>query len=180
MCRYATDADGRLVFLDAGWQRFARENGAPQFAEPERLYGRPLLSFISDSTTLHVYAVLMDRVVNDGRTILIPFRCDGPPVRRWMELQMAPRAGGGVDFATRQIRSERRAVPLPFDRPSPRGDTMMRMCSWCKNVEMDSGHWARVEDAVKTFQIFTDADVPLITHGICPDCVTIFERDVRR
>ena len=180
MCRYATDDDGRIVFVDAGWCRFARENGAPDFAAPERLYGRSLLSFITDSTTLHVYHVLMDRVANAGRTILLPFRCDGPPVRRWLELQMAPRPGGGVDFATRQIRAERRAVPLPFDRPGLRTDTMMRMCSWCKNVQMDSGQWARVEDAVKTFQIFTDADVPQITHGICPDCVTLFERDVRR
>jgi hypothetical protein len=180
LCRYATDRDGRLVFVDAGWCRFARENAAESFALPERIYGRPLFSFISDPTTLHVYAALMDRVANQRRTIVIPFRCDGPPVRRWLELQMSPRAGGGIDFATRQLRAERRPVPLPFDRPSMRGDVMMKMCSWCKNVQMESGHWARVEDAVRTFQIFSEADVPLITHGICPDCVTLFERDARR
>ena len=180
LCQYATDAAGGLVYVDGAWCDFARDNGAAEYAEPDRLYGRPLLSFISEMTTRHVYSILMDRVVKDRLTIAVPFRCDAPTQRRWLELQMSPREQGGVHFRTRQFRTEPRPAPIAFDRPQTRTDVILRMCSWCKDVEIAPAQWAPVEDAVRRFQVFASTDVPLITHGICPDCVALFERDARR
>ena len=178
LCCYRTDADGKIIFVDEGWCAFARENGAPEYAVPEALYGRELLSFISEPTTLHIYSVLMQRVMNHRQWIKLPFRCDAPDVRRWLELEMRPWEGG-IEFRTRTLRSEPRPVPFPFDRRGG-GDTMLRMCSWCKQVELDPGRWAAVEEAVGRFHLFGDAAVPQITHGICPACVGLFERDPRR
>lgn len=179
LCRYRTDPDGRLVFVDDGWCVFARENDAADYAVPEALYGRDLLSFISEPTTRHVYAVLMQRVTNHHQLIVLPFRCDSPATRRWLELQMRP-LDGGVEFRTREIRIEARRVPFPFAGFPPGSDVMLRMCSWCKQVELDTGRWGQVEEAVTRFQLFGEREVPTITHGICPSCVALFERDPRR
>jgi hypothetical protein len=179
LCRYTTDREGRLAFVDRGWCEFATANAAPpDYAIPERLYGRALLSFISDSTTLHVYSLLMERVLREKVPIVVPFRCDSPPERRWLELEMTPHEDG-IHFASRQVSVEPRPVPVPFDRPGTRADLLLRMCSWCKDVELAAGSWGPVEEAVKTFALFRDADVPGITHGICPSCVKVLE-DPRR
>src|SRR3954462_12082937 len=100
LCCYRTDPDGKIIFVDEGWCAFARENGAPEYAVPEALYGRELLSFISEPTTLHIYSVLMQRVMNHRQWIKLPFRCDAPEVRRWLELEMRPWEGG-IEFRTR-------------------------------------------------------------------------------
>lgn len=180
LCRYATDANGCLVSVDAAWCEFAQANGAPEYAVPDRLYGVPLLSFISDATTKHVYSALMLRVLEERQTVRVPFRCDAPPVRRWMELTMTVRQGGGIDFESRLLRAEPRDPPMAFDR-SPRSEgPLVRMCSWCKNVEVATGEWDTVEQAVRALALFGERAVPDITHGICPPCQTRFELDARR
>ena len=179
LCRYRTDPEGRLIFVDDGWCRFAEANDATEFAVPESLYGRMLLSFISEPTTRHVYAVLMQRVVNHHTTAVVPFRCDAPRERRWLELTMTPHEGG-VAFATHALRLEPRPEPFPLHGTAREGDPMLRMCSWCKDVELAHGEWGPVEDAVTRFGLFRDVHVPMITHGICPSCVALFERDPRR
>ena len=180
LCRYATDADGCLVFVDEAWCDFARANDAPQYAVPAALYGRPLLAFISESTTKHVYSVLMQRVIEERKVIRVPFRCDAPALRRWMELTMTARDDGGVDFVGRQLRAEPRRPPLAFHRPPHPSALMLRMCSWCKNVELPAGRWDTVEEAVRVLGLFGERGVPDITHGICPPCQALFEMDVRR
>lgn len=176
VCRYRIDRDGRLTFVDRGWCDFAIENGAPDLAVPERLYGRPLLSFISDSTTLHVYSLLMERVAAQQETVVVPFRCDAPELRRWLQLEMAPHEDG-IEFAIRRLRTESRQAPLRFDQPGTRADLLVRMCSWCKDVELESNRWGPVEHAVRAFELFRDDDVPGITHGICPSCAKQFENE---
>ena len=179
-CRYATDAAGCLVSVDAAWCEFARANGAPEYAVPERVYGVPLLSFISDATTKHVYNVLMQRVIEERQPARVPFRCDAPALRRWMELTMTARDGGGIDFVSRQLRVEPRRPALAFDRPPHPAAPMLLMCSWCKNVELSRGLWDTVEQAVHRLGLFDQQAVPDITHGICPSCQTLFELDARR
>lgn len=133
----------------------------------------PLLSCISDPTTRQIYATLMERVRRDGVEVRVPFRCDAPAMRRWLELWMSPGADGGVVFASRTLREEpRRAVVPP---PAVDGGRFIRMCSWCKQVEVDPGEWVELEAAVSRLALFAAVDVPLITHGICPPCVKTFE-----
>ena len=101
-------------------------------------------------------------------------------MRRWLELTMAPRAGGGIDFVSRQLRAEPRVPPFPFDRAPVDSATLLRMCSWCKNVQVAPATWDSAEEAVRALGLFEQPVVPEITHGICPGCVERFEFDARR
>lgn len=174
MCRYHVDGRGRITFVDEGWRAFAAANAAPQFADTASLYGVPLLSFIGDSTTRQVYAVLMDRVRAEQVAVRVPFRCDAPALRRWMELELTPRPAGGVAFTSRELRTEPRDVVLAFDRPSAQGAELVRMCSWCKKVEAGAA-WLPLELGVAQLGLFAGPDVPGVTHGICPECTRLFE-----
>ncbi len=152
-----------------------RQRGA-QFAEPSALYGVPLLSFISEPTTRHLYDILLDRVRAEQIVIRVPLRCDSPTLRRWLELEMAPRPADGVAFTSRELRTEARDPVIAFDRPASSAAPLVRMCSWCKKVETQRATWLEVEQAVPQLGLFAVSEVPGITHGICPECVKLFER----
>lgn len=179
MCRYDVDANGCITFVDEGWRQFAITNGAPHYADSASLYGRALLSFISDNTTRHVYAVLMDRVRAERAAVRVPFRCDSPGLRRWLELEMTPGDKGGIAFVSRELRSEpREPVPASSTAVAVPGveAALIRMCSWCKRVDAGASRWLEIEQAITELGLFAEPRVDAITHGICPDCVQLFER----
>jgi hypothetical protein len=174
VCTYHVDAGDRLVFADEGWRAFARMNAAPGYADPSALYGQPLLSFISDPTTRHIYAGLLERVRREQLQIRVPFRCDAPSCRRWLELVMTPRPDGGVTFVSRELRTEPRREPVEIATAAPGGETFVRMCGWCKKVDA-GGQWLEIEDAIVRLRLFSARETPSVTHGICPACVELFE-----
>src|SRR6478672_1277449 len=154
MCRYEINADGRITFVDDEWCRFAVANGARQYADPAWLYGKPLLSFISDPTTRQLYALLMARVRASRSAVRVPLRCDAPALRRWLELEISPGADGGLTFASYELRTETRA-PIPtFEAAAGGASALLRMCSWCKRVEAAAGHWQDIEDAIASLALF--------------------------
>ena len=53
---------------------------------------------------------------------------------------------------------------------APSNGKLLRMCSWCKKIEMDQTRWSEVEDAVDELRLFERDKVPGITHGVCPSC----------
>jgi hypothetical protein len=173
-CSYEVDAELTIVAVDAAWSEFARKNEARELLPPRPL-GRPLLSYVADRSTAHLYQQLFERVRLTGDPLRVPFRCDAPGLRRFLELRVAPRAGGGFHLASALLRAERRSpVPL-LDRLRPRGEDHLLMCSWCKRVAV-AERWAEVEVAVAALRLFEKELMPEITHGICPGCRNDIER----
>ena len=174
LCSYEIDEAGDLVVVDDRWCRFARENGAPEYADRAALYGRRLLSFISEPTTRLIYSALIARVAATGEPVSVSLRCDAPAFRRWLELEMTPRVDGGVCFTSRQTRGEPREAPFHVDAAEPRAAAMIRMCSWCNDIATPRG-WLRAEEAVVGLELFAGRSVRSITHGICPACISRFD-----
>ena len=172
VCSYEIDADDRIVSVDRAWCEFAAANGAPLYALPTHLYGRSLWSFISDSTTRHIYQVIVSRVRRQGGEVRVPFRCDSPSEKRWFELKVNSTPSGGVRFDSCAVHTEPQNVTA-FVTGGP-GEGMLRMCSWCKDIETEDG-WEPVEHAVARLRIFSAGEVPQVTHGICPPCARKFE-----
>lgn len=166
---YCIDARHQIVSVNDDWRAFAVENGAPALAEAA-LIGTSLWRYITDATTVHLYRLLLQRLHARGGPLRVPFRCDAPALRRYMELELAPLDDGGVRFTAAVLRLEARApVPL-LDAALQRGGGLLRMCSWCKRVELGDGTWVEVEEAVMRLALFDHAAPPHITHGMCGDC----------
>ncbi len=168
-CSYEVDDDLTIVAVDEAWSEFARTNDGIDLLPPRPL-GRSLLSYIPDLPTAHVYERLFERVRQTGQPLAIPFRCDSPTLRRFLELHLEGRSGGGFRLSTVLLRAESRVhVPL-LERSRPRGDGLLLMCSWCKRVSIPKA-WVEVEEAVSELRLFEREALPDISHGICPDCL---------
>ena len=170
ICR--VDAGDKITFVDESWMAFALGNGAPSLAA-ESVIGTSLWDYISEKATREFYGILMKKVRATGGTIAMPFRCDGPQCRRFMEMFIVSLAAGALEFRSVLKREETRSRMDLLDPDFPRTEEWLTVCAWCKKA--DVGGWVVVEEAVRRLQLFDQARLPRITHGVCPACKETFE-----
>lgn len=166
---YCIDCRDHITAVNDAWREFAIENGAAGLAH-DTVVGRSLWSYVTDTETLHLYQQMLRRLRTNRQSIHVPFRCDAPALRRYMELEMTVADDDSVCFTAEIVRLEPRAPVALLDDLQTRRDGLLRMCSWCKKVELDDKTWADVEEAVKRLRIFDQARLPYITHGMCDAC----------
>jgi hypothetical protein len=165
---YAIDDQDHLIRVDEGYYRFAEENG---WKEAGTSLGRSLWDYVDGDEMRKLQRLLLRRVRDEVGDIELPFRCDGPEFRREMNIRIVARPGGRVVLFSARLRSEEeREVPQPLlDPEAPRGEDTLTMCGWCDRFEVE-GKWVEVEEAAKRLDLFNRAELPAISHGICPDC----------
>lgn len=165
---YAIDEHDHLIRVDDGYYRFAEENG---WSEAGSSLGRSLWDYVTGHELVKLQRLLVRRIRDEVGDIELPFRCDGPDVRREMNIRIVARPGGRVVLFSARLRSEEeRDAPQPLlDSEAPRSDETVEMCGWCDRFEVD-GEWVEVEEAVKRLQLFNRPELPALSHGICPDC----------
>jgi hypothetical protein len=118
--------------------------------------------------------MLLRRVRGELRSVEIPFRCDGPALRREMDLRIASQSSGRLVLFSARLRAEERREefqPL-LASYAPRSEETLTMCGWCDQFLVD-GEWVEVEDAVARLGLFEMPAMPAISHGVCPDCTEI-------
>lgn len=167
--RYRIDAVDRLVAFNPQWDRFALENGAPELAASD-VRAREIWAFIADLDTRHLHQRLLERVRRGNRLTALPFRCDSPDTRRYMEMDVIPLPDGEVEYRCRLLRAERRAPARVGMGAGTGAQTFAKMCSWCKRVEVAPGVWKELEEAIRELGLFERDPPPAVSHGICEDC----------
>jgi hypothetical protein len=172
---YRVDPENVIVFVNDAFRAFAvRNDGAPLVD----CVGQSLWTHIRDWDTRQIYGILFDRVRSTGQLARIPFRCDSPDCRRFMEMEIENVAGGQLELRCHLDREERRpSVPIHQLQPDDLHRRMaphqlITMCSWCLRIRNSSLDWLEVEDALSDMRVFV-SDLPTaITHGICKPCFT--------
>lgn len=149
--RYELDEFDTISSVGGAWDQFAIANEAPHLQQ-NALVGRPLLNSITGDESKSLYRRILERV-RQGRRISVPFRCDAPGVRRFMELHMVPAEAGRVRCEAVTIRLEHRTPIALLSVAAPRGNQLVRMCAWCKRVAVGF-KWVEVEDAVAALGLF--------------------------
>jgi hypothetical protein len=165
---YAIDEHDHLIKVDEGYYRFAEENGGH---EAGTSLGRSLWDYVAGRELVNLQRLLIRRIRDEVGDVELPFRCDGPEVRREMDIRIVARPGGRVVLFPAQLRpAEEREIPQPLLDPElPRGEEIVEMCGWCDRFEVE-GEWVEGEEAAKRLQLFNRPELPALTHGICPDC----------
>lgn len=165
---YRLNSQDEFIYFNEEWVKFAVANDAVGLL-PENVMGRRLWDFINEQTTEQLYREILDQV-HAGRPIRFNFRCDAPEYRRYMEMSITSRVGGEVQFEVRTVREEGRTRQELLDRRAPRASDMLRICGWCKRVDVGEGRWGEVEEAVTAFRLFERQALPMLTHGMCEPC----------
>jgi hypothetical protein len=168
-CAYELDAELRIRAVDTAWSEFAQANEAPELVVPPGPVGQSIFDHIQDATTVHLYRRLFERVLRTGQSVVFPFRCDSPAMRRFLMMEIRPGPGSGLHLLTGVVRLESRPPSALLERFRHKGSELLRMCSWCKMVEIPN-RWCEVEEAVVVLRLFEHQLLPAITHGICPPC----------
>jgi hypothetical protein len=165
---YAIDEHDHLIRVDEGYYSFAEENG---WEEAPTSLGRSLWDYVAGHEMVKLQRLLVRRIRDDVGDVELPFRCDGPEVRREMNIRIVARPGGRVVLFSARMRGEE-ARDLPqrlLDPATPRSDEVLEMCGWCDRFEVD-GEWVEVEEAARRLELFDKPELPVLSHGICPDC----------
>jgi hypothetical protein len=165
---YAINEHDHLIRVDEGYYRFAEENRWPDAGSS---LGRSLWDYVSGSEMKKLQRLLVRRIRDEVGDVELPFRCDGPEVRREMDIRIVARPGGRVVLFSSRLRSERvRDLPQRLLDPTTRRSTeTLSMCGWCDRFEVD-GEWVEVEEAARRLELFNRSELPALSHGICPDC----------
>ena len=165
---YDIDSNDLLIGFNRHWQVFAQANGGEKL-DPPLIIRRPIWDFISCEETRHLHQVLVQRVRATGIAVHMAVRCDSPSLRRFSHMSIEGH-GGLIRYRCQLLRTEARAeVPLIGPNLFP-SEAFLRMCSWCKKIEVGPQRWEEVEGAVRTLELFSTTKLPQITHAICDAC----------
>ena len=175
--RYCLGSDNRILWVSEEWLAFARENSAPELS-PLRVVGRSLFAFISGAETEYFYYQLLDEIRTQQVKLAVPFRCDGPSVRRHMRLKMWPMEKQGVAFETTLVTETPRETIRFLDASAPRSEEALTICSWCKKVQAGN-EWIEAEAAVGRLAPLRGARLPQQNHAVCESCGKRFRDLVR-
>lgn len=174
---YRLNSQDEFIYLNQEWIDFANANDASDLL-PQNVLSRPLWDFISDETTGQLYREILYHV-RAGQPTSFAFRCDAPEYRRYMEMTITARGGDGeVQFQTRPLQVEERPQQALLERHALRADELLRMCGWCKHVNVGGERWVEVEEAVTVLQLFELSALPQLTHGICEACYKMMTKQV--
>jgi hypothetical protein len=171
---HTVDQSDLIIDVNDLWLHFAQENEGAHLSY-DQVVGRSLWTFIAGAEAPHLYHILMRQVRQSQRRMVFTYRCDSSSVRRYMQMELVPLDEGALQFKNYLLFEEPRDPAQLLDFTGERTDELLRMCSWCSRIECD-GTWLPVEEAVLYLGLFGSPHLPQITHGICPNCVSLFER----
>ncbi len=170
--KYCIDANDCISFVDDAWDAVVGRENVPHLAR-KLVIGRPLWEYVADETTRHLYRQIVARV-RTGRSARFEIRCDGPEIRRVLELTIRPKPQHErhVQFCTRTVRSVVRPRVSLLDYSLPRSTDVVRACAWCSRIEVQGGDWLEVEEAAHRLRLFEQDELPRLSHGMCAPCST--------
>jgi hypothetical protein len=169
-CRYQIDAFDNITAIGGDWFAFAKENGGEALLESSPI-GRSIWDFIQGDSIKNLYSLIIKKVRQTGKPVYFPFRCDSPNHLRYMEMVIDLGEGDSIWFETTIIKTLNRSSPTALLLPAETdySETLLSVCAWCSNVKIQA-EWIPLEDAIRILGLFDNANNPLISHGICPDC----------
>jgi len=175
---YEIDEANRVTDVDRPWLAFARANGAPELTR-EAVIGAGLFRFVAGWEAVRHYGELFDALRSSRSSATLPFRCDSPETRRYMQLTMQANTKRHVRLVGRLLQREaREAVPV-LDPKVPRDGHWLVICSMCLQLETDSGGWSEIEAALSDPHVVPEPGLPRLSHTLCPSCARHFRDAIR-
>ncbi|WP_339908349.1 hypothetical protein [Symmachiella dynata] len=166
---YRVDACDDLVWVDAAWLAFARENGAAELTE-KSVQGRSLWEFIADATTQSLYQEIHRRIRLTGQSSVIPIRCDSPNLKRQMQLTISCEPEGALHYRSVLLRVELQPRFTLLEPSTKRTADELTMCSCCKKCLVEPTDWVELEIMAARLNLLENETAPCLLYSVCPGC----------
>jgi hypothetical protein len=167
---YALDHDLRFVRCNPAWDRFAKENGAPDLTR-SNVYGRCIMDVVPD-VLRNFYTIAYDSVRRFRRQWWHIFECPSPTQARSFQMRILPREGDGLLIVNTLIREEphEEQIPARIEEYTD-ADGIATVCSHCRRAEhlSEPNRW----DFVPLLLI---TNAVLRWPGLCPFCSNYHSR----
>lgn len=166
---YQINDSDKIVYVNNAWDDFARANGSSDLIS-QKILGASLWEFIADASTVQLYREIVKRI-RAGKIVDFYFRCDAPETCRFLKMIIMPGEENCVTFETQTLREWKRQHQPLLQSDIQRTEEMLRICGWCKKIDVGDDLWEETEKAVATLSLFEEANyLPKLTHGICGSC----------
>ena len=176
--RYELDSHNCIVQVNDAWCSFGKDNGWDTHSG-KGIVGHELAQFVAGWDVMNLYDAVFDHVRTSRMAAVIPFRCDSPTTRRYMELEITPQPEGHLGLVGRLIRSvDHPYIPL-LDLKKKRNGQWLHICSICRRIRLADGTWREIEDDTTDPYIVPATGLPALTHGVCEDCVRMMQGKAR-
>ena len=166
---YRIDHQDRISYVNKAWIDFGVENGLTDFSE-EKVIGRLLWGFIADHSVMGIYKNLFDTVRAKKSRPKIPYRCDSPDCRRFMQMELSASHEGEIKIVSEILKLEFRPSVALLEQPSNRSDKILAVCSVCKKVQLREDTWYEIEDATAILGITNEGPYPKLSQKMCGAC----------
>ncbi len=170
------DSNDFIIHVDEEWLVFGRANWISALSA-HLVIGKSLWEFISGAETIYLWKILLRTVRDSQKSIHLPYRCDSPPTKRYMSMNVVPLSNGVIEFYNIFLKEEDREPIQLLDPDRPHDERLLVMCSWCKKIRIPDwaqsgkpGEWVDVDSAVRMLRLFNDSPLPRLSHGICGIC----------
>ncbi len=167
---YRIDSTDTIISVSENWLVFAEANAWSGHLRPENVLGHRLWDFIQGFETQHLYEELFRRVRGGMSSQAIPFRCDSPSERRFLELRIEKLADEQIEITSKILRTEPHSAISLLSADTSRSMAFVTICSMCKKIKVSPRQWAEIEEALIELRLFQADEMPQLTHGICPSC----------
>lgn len=165
--KWSIDHENKITEVNDSWLNFAKAAGVS--LSRKNVIGHSLFEFIKDEDVKTIYKLFIDRVRQTKKAIVIPYRCDSPDLRRFMEMVIDPQ-NGEILFTGREVRTEKKEAVSLFDSTKiKRSNKNITYCSNCLRINVNE-EWLDVEKVIIVLELFNQKDLPKIISSICDDC----------
>jgi hypothetical protein len=163
------DAADKIIHVNDAWLAFAGENTAPQLTAASVL-NQFIWRFIQGQETIYLYKQIFSGLRAGKSPVKFPFRCDSPDCRRFMAMKLSLLPGGAIQFMAQILRQEWRAPVDLLNASRDRSGELLKICSWCKKIDISGQGWGEIEAAIEALDLFGHHSMPRMTHTICDSC----------
>ena len=178
---YIIDSNDCILHVKKdNWDEFYKQNSKQSNCLSNEVSKSSLWDYIDDFETRHLYENILDNVRTYNRQVTLPFRCDSPTQRRYLNLTLKPLKNNHVEFISKIEKIEKRNYVALMDDNRETSEEFLTVCSMCKKIKLEDFLWEEVETAVSHLKLFEKDKLPKLTHGLCPYCKRLYLEEVEK
>lgn len=157
-----------IIHVGGAWDAFAAANDGLSLVGTA-VVGRPLRDYVTGDITRMFVEVMINKVRISGQLQSVPYRCDSPGVKRFMQMDLIPQKSDLL-CRHRLLREERLTPPVRFTFAAGRLDHVVKRCSMCNRLTRRDGKLVEPDTPEARELSGSHTDGIFVIYHVCAEC----------